>query len=167
MRGESKLDSLTEFLAASMPPGAMQSFASSIKSIKTIASARDMGLGQMQLSVIRYDTTLMWQRFPYRDCDPRLLIALLEVWQVDASPLPLCEMAIADATPVLDIDVTDDNSATVLLTVPMAEALVIVPDDAGPIPWAGKQYRLAGAEIWTALTAQIRMPDGSQTTVSS
>jgi hypothetical protein len=37
----------------------------------------------------------------------------------------------------------------------MAERLIIVPDENGPVPYQGGRYRLADPEIWTALSAMI------------
>lgn len=157
MSRESQLESLTSFINSEMPPRAMQSFSSEMTGLKTIPAARDMGLGQVQLSVIRYDTELIWERFPYRECDPRLLMALLEVWQaIDTQDRDLFgQVGITNADPDWDIELIDEEAAIVSVTVPMAERLIIVPDENGQIPYQGGRYRLADPEIWTALSAMI------------
>ncbi|MEN4819218.1 phage tail protein [Pantoea agglomerans] len=157
MSTESQLESLTSFIKSEMPQRAMQSFTSEMTGLKTIPAARDMGLGQVQLSVIRYDAELIWERFPYRECDPRLLMALLEVWQAtDTEDRDLfSQVGITNADPDWDIELIDEEAAIVSVTVPMAERLIIVPDENGPVPYQGGRYRLADPEIWTALSAMI------------
>ena len=158
MSDNSQLDSLTAFLNEFMPARAMQSFTSEMANLKTVPAAKDLGLGQMRLSVIRYDAELIWERFPYRECDPRLLMALLEVWLADADRELFSQVGITNADPDWDIELIDEETAIVALTLPMAEALIIVPDDAGNIPYQGGRYRLADAEIWTALSALVYAP---------
>ena len=157
MSRDSQLELLTSFIKSEMPPRAMQSFTSEMTGLKTIPAARDMGLGQVQLSVIRYDAELIWERFPYRECDPRLLMALLEVWQAtDTEDRDLFgQVGITNADPDWDIELIDEEAAIVSVTVPMAERLIIVPDENGQIPYQGGRYRLADPEIWTALSAMI------------
>lgn len=164
MSRESQLESLTGFIKSVMPPRAMQSFTSEMTGLKTIPAARDMGMGQVQLSVIRYDAELIWERFPYRECDPRLLMALLEVWLgMEIADRELFgQVGITNADPDWDVELIDEETAIVTVTVPMAERLVIVPDDQGDIPYQGGRYRLADAEIWTALSALVYAP-GSDT----
>lgn len=140
----SQLELLTSFIKSEMPQRAMQSFTSEMTGLKTIPAARDMGLGQVQLSVIRYDAELIWERFPYRECDPRLLMALLEVWQaIDSQDRDLfSQVGITNADPDWDIELIDEETAIVTVTVPMAERLIIVPDENGPVPYQGGRYRL-------------------------
>lgn len=160
MNKQSQLESLTSFIQTVMPARAMQSFTSEMTGLKTVPAARDMGMGQVQLAVIRYDAELMWERFPYRECDPRLLMALLEVWlAMDIADRELfSQVGITNADPDWDIELIDEETAIVTVTVPMAERLVIVPDDEGEIPYQGGRYRLAEAEIWTALSALVYAP---------
>lgn len=162
MSDNSQLDSLTGFLNEFMPARAMQSFTSEMANLKMIPAAKELGLGQVRLSVIRYDAELIWERFPYRECDPRLLMALLEVWLAAGEEKRelFGHVGITNADPDWDIELIDEETAIVAVTVPMAEALIIVPDEAGNIPYQGGRYRLADAEIWTALSALVYAPGG-------
>ncbi|MBE5254166.1 phage tail protein [Mixta mediterraneensis] len=162
MSDNSQLDSLTGFLNKFMPARAMQSFTSEMANLKTIPAAKELGLGQVRLSVIRYDAELIWERFAYRECDPRLLMALLEVWlSAGEEKRELFGfVGITNADPDWDIELIDEETAIVAVTVPMAEALIIVPDEAGNIPYQGGRYRLADAEIWTAMSALVYAPGG-------
>lgn len=156
----SQLASLTGFIRANMPARAMQSFTSEMESVKTIPAGKEMGLGQVRLSVIRYDAALMWERFPYRECDPRQVMALLEVWLTQEDRDLFSQVGITSADPDWDIELIDEETAIVTVTVPMAEALIIVPDNDGAIPYQGERYRLADAEVWTATSALVYAPGG-------
>lgn len=162
MSYQSQLDSLTGFIKSNVPPRAMLSFSSEMTGLKTVPAAKELGLGQVRLSVIRYDAELMWERFPFRECDPRLLMALIEVWlaQDSAERELFSQIGITSADPDWDIELIDEENAIVTVTVPMAESLVIVPDDSGPVPYQGARYRLADPEIWTALSALVYAPGG-------
>lgn len=156
----SQIDSLTDFFKQHMPPRAMQSFSSEIDGMKTLPAAKDYGLGQRRLSIIRYDAVLSWERYPFREYDPRTLMALLEAWLAGTERELLWQAGITDADPDWDIGVIDDKSAVVVVTLPMAEELVIVQDEHGVIPLEGMMWRLADPVIWTALDAQIYGADG-------
>ncbi len=47
------------------------------------------------------------------------------------------------AEPDWDASVEDEETATVVLTVPMVEELVIRQDENGAIPWRGERWSLA------------------------
>lgn len=156
----SQLESLTQFFTLNMPARAMQSFSSEMEGMKTIPAAKDYGLGQYRQSVLRYDAVLAWERYPYREFDPRVLVSLLEAWIAEADRSLLEQVGITNADPDWDVGVIDGETATVVVTVPMAEELVIIEDEKGIIPFDGKRWRLADPVIWRALTAQVFGADG-------
>ena len=157
----SQLESLTNFFTDNMPPRVMQSFSSEMESLKTIPAAKDYGLGQYRQSVIRYDAVLIWERWPYRDFDPRVLMSLLEAWLAAANRDLLAQVGITNADPDWDIVVIGEETATVAVTIPLADELVIVEDENGIIPFDGRHWRLADPVIWTALTAQVFAADNT------
>ncbi|MCX0230659.1 phage major capsid protein, P2 family [Escherichia coli] len=108
---------------------------------------------------IRYDAVLSWERFPYRLCPPQLLMSLLAAWLDDADRELLDEVGLSEAEPDWDVSVEDEETATIVLTVPMVEELVIRQDENGAIPWRGERWSLVEPEIWTALTASIYSVD--------
>lgn len=160
-----QLDSLTDFMMANVPKRAMNNFDSVMDELAFTPAAKDLGLDQYRQAVIRYDAVLSWERFPYRECDPRLLMSLLAAWLDEADRDLFDEIGITDADPQWDISVEDEKTATVVLSVPMAEELVIRRDEKGEIPWRGERWTMADAEIWTALTATIYSVDTTGATV--
>lgn len=152
---QTQIESLTAFFKQNVPPRAMQSFDSVLDEMKFIPAAKDYGLGQYRQAVIRYDAVLSWGRFPYRLCPPQLLMSLLAAWLDDADRELLDEVGLTEAEPDWDVSVEDEETATVVLTVPMAEELVIQKDENGAIPWRGERWTLVNPDIWIATTAHI------------
>ncbi|WP_278399795.1 phage tail protein [Hafnia paralvei] len=151
----SQLESLTQFFKDNVPPRAMLGFSSEMDELQYIPAQKDLGLGQYRLAILRSTALLSWERFPYRLCDPRLLMALMTVWLNEADRSLFERNGIDDSSPEWDVSVDDEETATVVLTVPMVEELCIVPDEKGAIPFDGQHWRLADPAIWTALTAQV------------
>ena len=158
---KTQLDSLTGFFAANVPKRAQLNFDSQIDGMQVISAAKDLGNDQYRLSVLRYEAQLSWQGFPFRITAPQLLIALLEVWLDEvASPL-LDEFGIANTDADWDVVIEDAKTATVVLTIPLVDELVIKPDENGDIPYRGERWSLVEPEIWTALSATIYGADES------
>ncbi|EFE63336.1 phage tail protein [Escherichia coli] len=152
---QTQLESLTAFFRQNVPPRAMQSFDSVMDEMECIPAAKDYGLDQYRQAVIRYDAVLSWERFPYRLCPPQLLMSLMLAWLDEADRELLEDIGITEADPQWDVTVESEETATVVLTVPMAEELVVKKDINGAIPWRGERWSLVDPEIWTALTATV------------
>ncbi len=82
-------------------------------------------------AVIRYDAVLSWERFPYRLCPPRSCLCPYWLRLDDADRELLDEVGLSEAEPDWDVSVDDEEVATVVLTVPMVEELVIRQDENG------------------------------------
>ncbi|MFV7361054.1 phage tail protein [Citrobacter portucalensis] len=158
---ETQLDSLTAFFRANVPPRAQQGFSSLMDEMRVVPAAKDLGQGQYRQAVIRYSALLSWERFPYRLCAPQLLVALMEAWLDDYGSEVMDELGITDAEPDWDISVEDEETATVVLTMPLVEELVIKQDGNGAIPWRGERWSLAEPEVWTAFSAAIYGTDSA------
>lgn len=146
----SQLKELTDFLIANMPKRAMQGFDSQMDEITFIPAQRDNGLGQYRLAIIRYSAVLTWERYPYREYDPKILMALFMSWLTQDERGLLEETGIDSELPEFDIETIDQETAIMVVTLPMSEELNMVPDPQGVIPFDGERWRLAEPEIWTA-----------------
>lgn len=151
----SQLDSLTAFITAAVPKRVMEGFDSQMDEVQFIPAQRDKGLGQYRLSIIRYNAVLTWERFPYREYDPKIVMALLLSWLSQEERAVFEEIGIDSELPDFDIEVIDSKTAIVVVTLPLADELDLVPDDEGPIPFDGKRWRLAQPEIWTATDVEV------------
>lgn len=152
---KTQLESLTEFFCQNVPERAQQGFDSIIDEMQVVPAAKDLGLSQYRQAVIRYSAVLSWERFPYRLCAPQLLVSLLLAWTDEYGSDVMEDIGITDADPEWDVSVEDAETATVVLTMPLAEELVIRQDDKGDIPWNGARWSLVDPEIWTALSARV------------
>lgn len=152
---KTQLESLTEFFCQNVPERAQQGFDSIIDEMQVVPAAKDLGLNQYRQAVIRYSAVLSWERFPYRLCAPQLLVSLLLAWVDEYGSDVMAQTGISDAEPQWDVSVEDAETATVVLTMPMAEELVIRQDKKGDIPWNGERWSLVDPEIWTALSARV------------
>lgn len=146
----SQLSALTDFIIANMPKRAMQGFDSQMDDVTFIPAQRDNGLGQYRLAIIRYSAVLTWERYPYREYDPKILMALFLSWLTEDERGLLEEAGIDSELPEFDIETIDQETAIMVVTLPMAEELNLVPDPKGAIPFDGQRWRLAEPDIWTA-----------------
>lgn len=150
-----QLKSLTAFITEAMPSSVMAGFSGRMDEIQLIPAHQDKGLEQYRLAIIRYKAVLTWASFPYQEYDPRLLMALLLSWLSQEERTLFEEIGIDSERPVFDIDPIDSSTATVVVTLPMAEELNLAPDEQGPIPFDGQRWKLTDPEIWTATEAEI------------
>lgn len=146
----SQLKELTDFIVTNMPPRAMQGFDSQMDEVVFIPAQRDNGLGQYRLAIIRYNAVLTWERYPYREYDPKILMALFMSWLAQDERGLLEEAGLDSELPEFDIETIDKETAIMVVTLPMAEELNLVPDPKGEIPFDGQRWRLAEPDIWTA-----------------
>ena len=158
-----QLDSLTAFFRENVPKRAQQGFSSLLDEMRIVPAAKDLGQGQYRQAVIRYSALIAWERFPYRLCAPQLLVALMEAWLDDYGSGVMDELGITDSEPEWDVSVEDEETATVVLTIPLVEELVIKQDADGAIPWRGERWSLAEQEILTAFSGAVygADPDGA------
>lgn len=146
----SQLTALTDFLIANMPRRAMQGFDSQMDEIAFIPAQRDTGLGQYRIAIIRYNAVLTWERYPYREYDPKILMALFMSWLCQDERTLFEETGIGAELPEFDIETIDQETAIMVVTLPMVEELNLVPDPKGQIPFDGQRWKLANPEVWTA-----------------
>ncbi|EBT2502588.1 phage tail protein, partial [Salmonella enterica subsp. enterica serovar Uganda] len=52
--------------------------------------------------------------------------------------------------PEFDIETIDQETAIMVVTLPMVEELNLIPDPKGQIPFDGQRWKLANPEVWTA-----------------
>ena len=156
---QTQLENLTAFFQENVPARAMKFFDSVLDEMEFISAAKDLGLGQYRQAVLRYDAVLSWERFPYRLCAPQLLMALMAAWLDEADRDLFDDVGITETDPQWDITVENEETATIVLTVPMVEEQVIREDENGAIPWNGKRWSLVSPEIWTAVTGNMYAVD--------
>lgn len=153
-----ELDSLTAFISANLPPRAMQAFESTMEECELVRSAKGLGLGQKRIGVLRYNATLSWDNFPYRECDPGLVYALVLIWVAEHANQLSDVLNLPD--PTVDPEFIDEHSCILQVVVPVADEIILKPSETGAIPSRGKDWELVYPEIWTAEEAAFVTQQG-------
>lgn len=157
----SKLDSLTQFIKAHLPARiANLEFTSDMDGLRFIPAQRELGLDQYQLAVMQFEVVLSWGRFPFRLFDPRNLCALLMSWLIEHTDEGLAEQGFDLEMPEIVI-LADTQTAVVEVTLTLYEALTVVRDAEGLIPFDGDRWRLSDPQIWWALEGTVYGADAT------
>lgn len=156
----SRLESLTQFVCQAIPERvAGIEFASEMSGIEYVMRQRDLGLGQYQLAIQRYTVFLSWDRLPYRLFNPTNISALVSVWITENEGEDENSRDLDFSAPEMDVDVVDDETADITLTLTISEPLIIRESPTGTIPFDGRLWELAEAVTWVAEDADVRVTD--------
>ncbi|WP_413740829.1 phage tail protein [Sodalis sp. RH18] len=156
----SQLTELTTFLKTHLPER-VKEFDSYMDEIRLVMGRKDgdRNREQTRIGLTTYDGVVMWDKWPYRVCDPAHLYALVLIWRDEHAADVMDDTGVAD--PDLDVEVVDEESAIINITIPMAEEILIQPDPDGTIPYAGRMWQIATPLIDIAEGALITGADGT------
>ncbi|PHM46965.1 phage tail protein [Xenorhabdus miraniensis] len=146
MHDMSKLQQLTTFLRENLPD--KTEFISEMGKIRFIQAQRDLGLGQYQMFIQKYEAVMTWWNFPYRDCDPRYIPLLIDAWLTEQSS-ELGNPNQGQERPTMTVKANEDTAA-VVVSLPLSESVIMREDKNGIVPFDGKRWLLATPEIWFA-----------------
>ncbi|MCW2257817.1 hypothetical protein M2263_003908 [Providencia alcalifaciens] len=150
----SKLQSLTQFLKANLPAQICKvEFTSEMDEIQFIRAQKDLGLDQYQMMIQQYDAVIAWGRFPYRELDPRYIPLLIDAW-ISKQDNEFNDSNIEQESPSMTVDV-DEYTAVVVVTISLAEPVVMKKDPEGLVPFDGERWALADPQTWFAEHAEI------------
>lgn len=160
---KTQLDAMFEFVTSNLPARLQDTsgFDSWMENIELTVDEKNVGRlapedgGGMQkrIAIRRYDGVLAWERWPYRQIDPDVLFALVGAWLGEHADDLRERLNLG--SPMPDVEIRDNESAIVAISVPLADELILVPDPDGIIPLRGLRYSLAGAQIRPAETFGI------------
>ncbi|MBH2951944.1 phage tail protein [Serratia marcescens] len=154
-----ELESLTAFITANLPERAMQMFQSAMDDCEIIRNAKGLGLGQKRIGVLRYNATLSWDNFPYRECSPGLVYALVLTWLSEHANALNDELKLPD--PTVDPEFDDEGSCILQVVVAVADEIILKPSDTGAVPSKGQRWDVVYPEVWTAEEAEYFTQHGS------
>lgn len=150
----SKLKSLTRFLKANLPEHIWKTeFSSETDEIQFISAHRDLGIDQYQMMIQQYDAVIAWGRFPYREFDPRYIPLLIDAW-ISEQDNELNDSNIEQESPSMTVDV-DEHTAVVVVTISLAEPVVMKKDPNGIVPFDGERWSIVDPQVWFAEHAEI------------
>lgn len=150
----SKLQSLTHFLKANLPERVCQvEFTSEMDEIQFIPAQKELGLDQYQMMIQQFDAVIGWGRFPYREIDPRYIPLLINAW-ISEQDNHLSDSNIEQEPPSMTVDV-DEHTAVVVVTISLAEPVVMKKDSNGIVPFDGERWSIVDPQTWFAEHAEI------------
>lgn len=138
-----QLDELHAFVRQCLPERLVTTVGSDawMDNIKLEPAAKDWGLKQRRIAIRSYSASLAWERWPYRQYAPDVLFALVMVWLQEHDQHD--PMVSAMIEPDVFVELIDNENATVVITLPLADNILLKEDaEAGTIPLGGKQYRV-------------------------
>ncbi|HCI6131736.1 TPA: phage tail protein [Klebsiella variicola subsp. variicola] len=145
-----QLDELHRFIHDHVPGRLMDTAGADewMDDIELVRSVKDLGLGQRRIAVRRYSGVLAWERWPYRQISPDFLFALVCAWLDDHGNDLREQLSLDD--PTVYVEVRDNQTAIIMITVPLVDDITLVPDENGPVPYGTERYRLDAPEIHAA-----------------
>ncbi|HAF2130354.1 TPA: hypothetical protein G9F27_004642 [Salmonella enterica] len=131
-------------------------FDSWMDDIRLLPAVKNMGLGQIRMGIRQYNAVFDWQRWPWRQIDPDLLLCALLVWRDEQANDLYNQLELG--APDVYITTPEDNVAQVTINMPLADPINLIPDENGPIIMNGIRYRLDKPEVWVAedITVSVR-----------
>lgn len=154
----SQLSQLVSFLNEALPER-LRGFDSWIDNQKLTPSYKALGNDQYRLTITTYDGVIELDKFPYRQIDPGVVYAMVEVWIIEHANELRSDQGISGAD--IDAELYDEESALVTITVPLIDELVIAPDENGMIPFMGKKWSVVTPLYDVAESAEIYGADST------
>ncbi|WP_092510873.1 phage tail protein [Xenorhabdus mauleonii] len=167
----SKLQQLTIFLRENLPECISKTeFTSEMGKISFIQAQKDLGLGQYQMFIQKYNAMMTWRNFPHKACDPRYIPLLIDAWLMEQNDTPGTSI-LAQERPTMTVKTSvnegtaNEETAIVMVSLPLSETVIMREDKNGIVPFDGKRWLLATPEIWFAENGILRVMDESGTPI--
>jgi len=112
------------------------------------------GANTIVLFRLKYDAMVVIERFPHRVHDPELLFGQVCAWLMEHDGDDI-RSDNSEAVIHTEVDILDDETADIIMTIDFLEDVTAYEDVAGPISLAGKHYRLDPGDIWFAESGDV------------
>lgn len=145
-----KLQQLTAYLL-NLNLVAAEQLDSWVENPQIIPSGKDLGQGSIVLYHQTYDAVIYIERFNHQKHPAELLFGCVCAWlmQHDADRDEI-------AAPRTDVEILDNGSADIEISISFEEDVIAVKDPAGHIEFGEDHYRLAGPIINYAESGDLR-----------
>lgn len=148
----SQLTDLTSFVDGHLP-ARVKVTESWMDNQKLTPALKNIGKGQRRIGITTYDGVLEWDKLPYRQFDPAVLYALVLAWLMEGANEARSDLNLGD--PDVEVELYDEESALVTITVPLVDEIILLPDSGGGIPMDGQTWQVVDATYDYAETADI------------
>lgn len=123
--------------------------------INILPAGTDKGVGGVVICRNAYTATIFIERYPHKTHRAELLFAHVSAWLMDNDSDRLDQK---DAGIETEVDILDDETADIMLSIDFIEEIGIVPDSGGDICFNGRYWRLGEPVINYALTGTLHEP---------
>lgn len=125
-----------------------------VENLQIQSLGADQNAGNVTLFRQTYDAVITIERFPHKVHPAELLFGHLAAWLIDHDGDDV-RLDGSEATIQPEVDVLDDSTADLIITIDFVEDVTAIEDAAGPITLNGKNYRLADPDHWYAETGEV------------
>ena len=146
----SLITELTTFLKGNLPPALYRgqkfgSFMDNLEIDRVFKLVTKQPTEQLLCAKLRYDAVITFDEFPYRVYDPCLVFALVMCWLESKNS---DDEQFNNVNPDIDVSENDEQTAYLMISVPLIEDITLIEDENGAIPYKGRRYRLGETSIW-------------------
>lgn len=146
----SLITELTTFLKGNLPPALYRgqkfgSFMDNLEIDRVFKLVTKQPTEQLLCAKLRYDAVITFDEFPYRVFDPCLVFALVMCWLESKNR---DDAQFDNVNPDIDVSENDEQTAYLMISVPLIEDITLIEDENGAIPYKGRRYRLGETSIW-------------------
>lgn len=146
----SLINELTTFLKDNLPQELYRgqkfgSFMDNLEIDRVFKLVTDQPTKQLLCAKLKYDAVITFDEFPYRVYDPCLVFALVMCWLESKNR---DDAQFDNVNPDIDVSENDEQTAYLMIAVPLSEDISLIEDENGSIPYKDKRYRLGAASVW-------------------
>lgn len=146
----SLITELTKFLKDNLPAAVYRgqkfsSFMDNLELDRVFKLVTNQPTKQLLCAKLKYDAVITFDQFPYRVYDPCLVFALVVCWLENKNS---GDEQFNNVNPDIDVSENDEQTAYLMISVPLIEDITLIEDESGAIPYRDQRYRLGETSIW-------------------
>lgn len=141
---------LTDHLLRHLPASYHANFYAWMENGKLRNEGKQVTEDGVEIAQLDYQAVFYFDKLPFRTISPYKLLALVQIWLNEQDAWHY-----RDLETEFNIEMIDDNTAELEITLPFSEPMTAVQDDEGELLMAGERYRLDEIEVQTAETFEM------------
>lgn len=146
----SLINELTTFLKDNLPAAVYRgqkfsSFMDNLELDRVFKLVTNQPTRQLLCAKLHYDAVITFDQFPYRLFDPCLVFALVMCWLENKNSN---DEQFNNVNPEIDVSENDEQTAYLMISIPLFENITLIEHENGAIPYKGKRYKLGETSIW-------------------
>ena len=147
----SLIHELTTFLKENLPTPIFRgqkfsSFMDNLEIDRCFSLITNSPAQQLICAKLKYDAVITFDEFPYRTYDPALVFALVMAWLESKNSN---DERFDGINPDIDVSENDEQTAYLMISVPLFEEITLIENENGSIPHNGRRYQLGATDIWS------------------